>query len=247
MRLFLTSSPCSPYPQKDGQTRYGYSEENGFLKRFKEGWEPGCSCLMVSADPNDFSHNDKMQQEFKEFFDFSQIPVSRLILCDERNRRELPRYLEQCRLMILAGGHVPTQNRFFERIGLKKLMEGYKGTVMGISAGTMNCAGTVYAQPELEGESVNPEYKRFLPGLGLTDLMILPHYQDVKSHMLDGRRLMEDITYPDSMGRTFYALVDRSYVLAQDGQEILYGEAYRIKDGNIEKICEKGACAALSH
>lgn len=246
MRLFLTSSPCSPYPGEDGETLYGYSEENGFLRRFREGWEPGCSCLMISSDPGDVGHNDKMQGEFKGFFDISGIPVSSLVMCDERNERELPRLLSRSRIVILAGGHVPTQNEFFRRIGLRELIEGYEGTVMGISAGTMNCAGTVYAQPELEGESVNPEYERFLPGLGLTDLMILPHYQNVKDNMLDGRRLMEDITYPDSAGRTFYALVDGSYVLVQDGRETLYGEAYRIKDGNIEKICDKEAYMVLS-
>ena len=246
MRLFLTSSPCSPYPQKDGQVLYGYSEENGFLRRFKEGWEPGCSCLMISSDPADFAHNDKMQGEFKGFFDISGIPVSRLVMCDERNEKDVPGLLSECRMVILAGGHVPTQNGFFKRIRLKELIAGYEGTVMGISAGTMNCAGTVYVQPELAGESVDPEYVRFLPGLGLTDLMILPHYQNVKNHMLDGRRLMEDITYRDSQGRTFYALVDGSYVLVQDGREVLYGEAYRIEDGEIGKVCEKGECVVLS-
>jgi len=246
MRLFLTSSPCSPYPQEDGRTLYGYSGENGFLRRFKEGWEPGCTCLMISSDPADFARNDKMQGEFKGFFDISGIPVSRLVMCDGRNEKELPGLLSQSRMVILAGGHVPTQNAFFRKTRLKELIKGYGGTVMGISAGSMNCAGTVYAQPELAGESVDPEYERFLPGLGLTDLMILPHYQNVKNNLLDGRRLMEDITFPDSIGRTFYALVDGSYVLAQNGREVLYGEAYRVRDGRISKICEKEACIVLS-
>ena len=35
----------------------------------------------------------------------------------------------------------------------------------------MNCAETVYAQPELEGESMDPEYQRFLPGFGITKLI----------------------------------------------------------------------------
>lgn len=246
MRLFLTSSPCSPYAGKDGRTLYGYSEENGFLKRFKEGWEKGCSCLMISSDPKDFTHNDKMRGEFEGFFEISGIPVSRLVMCDERNERDLPRFLSESRMVILAGGHVPTQNAFFKKIRLKELIRDYDGTVMGISAGTMNCAQVVYAQPELAGESVDPGYERFLQGLGLTKLMILPHYQEVKENMLDGRRLMEEITYPDSAGRTFYALVDGSYVLAENGRETLYGEAYRIENGGIGKICEKGAYRVLS-
>ncbi len=246
MRLFLTSSPCSPYPGRDGQTLYGYSKENGFLRRFRERWEPGCSCLMISSDPRAFGHNDKMRREFEGFFEVSGIPVSRLVMCDERNMEQVSGLLADSPMVILAGGHVPTQNAFFRQMGLKELMETYEGTIMGISAGTMNCAGRVYAQPELAGESRDPEYKRFLPGLGLTAINILPHYQQVKDYVLDGKRLMEDITYPDSKGRTFYALVDGSYVLVQKGQSTVYGEAYRIRDGIITRICGKEEWRVLS-
>ena len=80
----------------------------------------------------------------------------------------------------------------------------------------------------------------------MTGLMILPHYQETRDRMLDGRRLMEDITYEDSAGRVFYALADGSYVLAQDGRETLYGEAWKIEDGKIRKICGKEAWISLS-
>ncbi len=240
MKLFLTSSPCSPYPQKDGSILYGYSRENGFLEEFSKGWEPGCQCLMISSDPEAFSRNDKMKEEFRGFFEISGIPVAGLVLLDRRNQRELNRLLKESLIVILAGGHVPTQNAFFAQIGLKAQLAGFEGTVMGISAGTMNCADTVYAQPELPGESADPGYRRFLKGLGLTDLQILPHYQEVKDRILDGRRLYEDITFEDSRGHTFYVLVDGSYVLVQDGLRLLRGEAYRLCNGVMEKICAKG-------
>ena len=240
MKLFLTSSPCSPYKQKDGSVIWGYSRDNGFLDSLAEGWEPGCSCLMISSDPGDFAHNDKMREEFLGFFRISGIPVSDLIICDHRNQGQLERYLGESRILILAGGHVPTQNAFFREIGLRRLIREFRGTVMGISAGTMNCAEVVYAQPELPGESCDPGYRRFLEGLGLTDLQILPHYQEVKDNLLDGRRLIEDITCEDSYGRTLYALVDGSYVLCDGRRQILFGEAWRIRDGVITKICEKG-------
>lgn len=245
MKLFLTSSPCSPYPQRDGSILYGYSRENGFLEEFSKGWEPGCRCLMIASDPEAFAHNDKMREEFRGFFEISGIPVASLILLDRRNQDELSRLLSESRIVILAGGHVPTQNAFFSQIGLKARIAGFHGTVMGISAGTMNCADTVYAQPELSGESTDPGYQRFLKGLGLTDLQILPHYQEVKDRILDGRRLYEEITFEDSHGHTFYVLVDGSYVLAQDGHQLLCGEAYRIRDGVMEKICDKGSRVKL--
>jgi hypothetical protein len=108
----------------------------------------------------------------------------------------------------------------------------------------MNCARTVYAQPEMPGEATDPSYQRFIPGLGLTDCNILPHYNAVRDDVLDGMRLMEDITYPDSMGRTFYAIVDGSYLFqTQSGGKVraeIRGEAYRIRDGRIEQISRPG-------
>ena len=56
----------------------------------------------------------------------------------------------------------------------------------------------------------------------------------------DGMRLFEEITYPDSLGRTFYALPDGSYLLGENGAETIYGEAYRIRDGKMERISGPG-------
>ena len=103
----------------------------------------------------------------------------------------------------------------------------------------MNSAEVVYAQPELEGEAVDPSYERFLDGLGLTECMILPHYQDLRDQTLDGLRIFEDITYPDSLGRQFYALPDGSYLYGENGVERICGEAWLIQDGVCRKVCEE--------
>ncbi|MBO6270683.1 MAG: dipeptidase E, partial [Clostridium sp.] len=56
--------------------------------------------------------------------------------------------------------------------------------------------------------------------------------------ILDGKRLFEDITYPDSLGREFYVLPDGSYIYSRDGEEEILGEAWRIADGKLEKISQ---------
>ena len=61
----------------------------------------------------------------------------------------------------------------------------------------------------------------------------------VKDHMLDGRRLIEDITFEDSMDEAFIVLEDGSYVLVYDGVAEVFGKAYRISDGEMEQICEE--------
>lgn len=168
------------------------------------------------------------------------IRFERKGVLDSRTARQAEELVANADLIILAGGHVPTQNQFFHEIDLPDLMKDYHGVVMGISAGTMNSDAVVYAQPELDGECLDPEYQRFLPGLGLTDVMILPHYHDYKDAVLDGLRVYEDVTYSDSVGRRFYALPDGSYLYKKDGKEILCGEAWLISEGRIRKISEDG-------
>ena len=73
----------------------------------------------------------------------------------------------------------------------------------------------------------------------------MPHYQAVKDDRVDGLRLMEEITYPDSAGRVFYAIVDGSYVLQTKDRKEIRGEAYRIADGQIQRICRTGETVVL--
>ena len=70
--------------------------------------------------------------------------------------------------------------------------------------------------------------------------MLLPHYQNTKDNILDGKKLFEEVTYPDSYGRQFIAICDGSYLYSDGKSERICGEAYLIKDGKIIKICNDG-------
>ena len=110
----------------------------------------------------------------------------------------------------------------------------------------MNCADVVYAGPEFEGEAIDPLYERWITGLGITDVNIFPHFQRLKDEYLDGLRLIEDITFADSMGHEIVALNDGSYIMVDDGQTTLYGEAYLIKDGKQTQICKDEESVIMS-
>lgn len=245
MNLFLTSSPCTRGAPEGVNIPCLLNEANGFVDRLARCWKPNSKCCIVSANPDNFPMNDEMASTFQAAFSYHGLSLTSMTVCDARNEDEIPALLAGCDAVLLGGGHVPTQNAFFRRIRLKELLRPDLSVVMGISAGTMNCAGVVYAQPELPGESTDPNYKRFLPGLGLTEINVLPHYQQVKDCVLDGKRLFEEITYPDSQGRTFYALVDGSYLLVQNDRTTLYGEAYRIRDSVMTRISSVGDCLVL--
>lgn len=200
---------------------------------------PLCGLFIASA-PDEPEENEHFAESVRASFEAEGLRFSCVRILDRRTAQDAARLVGEADFIVLSGGHVPTQNRFFEEIGLKELISDFDGILMGISAGTMNSAELVYSQPELPGEAADPEYRRFLPGLGITRIMVLPHYQAIKEEYLDGMRLFEDITYPDSFGRQFYALPDGSYILGEDGEEELHGEAYVIADGEIRKISENG-------
>ena len=238
MIVFLTSSPTGPLDRS--RIVEGFDTKNKLVENLKMRWVENAKCLLISAAPADAAMADGMRAHMVEAMRISGLSVSVCDIWDNRTEDFSVEVLRSYDVVFLGGGHVPTQNAFFQRINLREKMAQFNGMVIGISAGTMNCADVVYAQPELEGESVDPEYKRFIPGLGLTKINVLPHYQMIKDAMLDGQRVFEDISYADSMGRCFYALVDGSYIISCGGIEIIYGEAYRIADGKIEKICDEG-------
>jgi len=239
MILFLTSSPCVP-----NADRAILNPANGFVDRLKAALPPDPKCLFVCSDPDSPELTDKFGQEMAEAFAEVGMELKEFITLDRRNDGDAQALIWESDLIILAGGHVPIQNAYFQEIGLAELLENYQGVLMGISAGTMNSAWQVYMQPEEEGES-DPEFERFATGLGLTDTNVLPHYQQVKDNMLDGLRLFEDVTYADSMGRCFLALVDGSYIYNDGEGELLFGEAYTIEDGILEQISQENDVTLL--
>ena len=243
MIAFLTSTPSGAY-RRDEPHPLPVNSANGLLRRLREHWPENARVLTVAADPGAFHINDSIETWYHSLFPLSGLSFSELRTCDSRDEAAV-RELRQYDVVILSGGHVPTQNAFFHQIGLREALQGFDGILISISAGTMNCAETVYAQPEMDGESTDPSYRRFLRGLGLTERMLLPHYQAVKDDWLDGKRLFEDITYGDSYGREFYALPDGSYLLLENGKETVCGECIRIRDGIAETICRDGETLRL--
>ena len=212
--------------------------KNDFTSNLRQIWKRGSKGLFISADPADFSGNDRMRDEFFRAFRVAGLAFERLDICDGRMRGELD--LSDVDVIILGGGHVPTQHKFFKKLSLKERLSDFGGILLGLSAGSMNCAELVYSMPELKGEALDTNYNRWLDGLGVTRCMIIPHYQYLKDVCLDGLHVIRDIAIPDSVGRKFYALPDGSYIMCRDGREYIFGEAHLISEGRIERICSDG-------
>lgn len=230
MTLFITSSPFI-----DGAPRAILSERNGFVEHIRQVLPPNPRVVFVCSNPDDHAGVCEFAAITTAAFAEIGIHFASYQVLDGSNAGQAYRLVSHCDFIVLSGGHVPTQNAFFRKIRLRHLLKHFQGTVMGISAGSMNMADMVYIQPEEPGESV-PEFQRFAPGLGLTGVNILPHYQKVKDNFLDGKRLFEDITYADSMGHEFFALPDNSYFYQDENHLLLCGRAYRLHDGILELL-----------
>ena len=240
MICFLTSRTDLP-----GSDHLNLNPANGFVERLRRCFPEPCRALEVCSDPNDPGKMDFYAALLRRSFEAEGFSFKSIRTLDGRNRDDAASLVREANFLILSGGHVPTQNRFFAEIGLKELLRDFDGVLVGISAGSMNCAETVYAHPELPGEAVDPAYRRFLPGLGLTKQNILPHYQEIKDDVLDGLRVMEDIAYPDSRSRRYLVFPDGTYLCLEKGRETLCGQAWLLADGKMTQICADGETRTL--
>lgn len=238
MTYFLTSSPCLMGEE-------AFTPANGFLEKISQAVKPGSRCLFIASSPAEPERTEGHGNAIRRCFAKEGIEFSEYVFLDDRNAEHTANLVEKADVIILAGGHVPTQNEFFNRIRLREALNNFGGVLMGISAGTMNSADIVYTHAELPGEAIDPEYKKFLPGLGITKAQVLPHYNMIKDDVLDGLRLFEDVACPDSIGHEFYVLPDGSYILGKDGGEWLCGEAYMIKDGIFSQLSKNGDIVRL--
>ena len=239
-RMIFTSTLGSSIWSGEGWIPCPIDDRSGLATRLRQAAGPGVRALIIASDPADFEMNDAALRDKSESLRLSGIRTAGVSLLDDRNREQLPALLAESGLIFLSGGHVPTQNRFFAEIGLKEALADYQGTVVGTSAGSMNSAELVYAQPELPGEAVDPHYQRFLPGLGLTKISVLPHFRPDSWDTLDGLELWQDITLPDSFRHPLCCLSDGAY-LVQEGREAervtVVGPAWLCRRGELELLC----------
>lgn len=221
--------------------------ENGLVDRLRAALPIPCKAVYVCSAPDSSALTDRFAKQAKASFEAAGFSFSGFTVLDRRNQNETKALVQEADLLFFAGGHVPTQNRFFHQIGLRQALEGFDGVILGVSAGSMNCSAVVYAPPELKGEALDPDYPKYYDGLGLTGTILIPHYQILKTDIVDGLRLMEDITYPDSMGRRFYAIVDGSYLYLDTatGREEICGESYIIENGVLTPFSALGEVVPL--
>lgn len=246
-KLFITSSPFI-------QGQCEITELNNQAQLLRETVPQDAAALFIPANPDDRFNTAGLTHAYRAAFERIGLTFSRFAYLDHSNAEAAERLVTKSQFIVLGGGHLPTQMRFFEEINLRQHIARMSGVVLGISAGAMNLAVEVYATPEEPGEGRNADFRRFIPGLGLTRRQIVPHYNTYRNHYVDDLRLFEDIIFPDSEGcneyngmpREFYILPDNSFIYHDGITDTLYGEAWICRGGRMQRICDNGRSVVLT-
>ena len=118
MKLFLTSSPTGAYRSEKPAGFKGFDPANGLTEELGKSWRPQSRCLLIAAFPDAAAENDIMRTFFEGVLEDTGLSFECLDLCDGRNGKEAVERLHSYDMIILGGGHVPTENAFFMEIGL---------------------------------------------------------------------------------------------------------------------------------
>ena len=145
MTYFLTSSPCV-----EGSP--ALNPVNGFVEELRKALPELCSTLFVCSDPDQPSLTYGFAEDMRDSFAEIGVTLTDVTVLERENQDQCEELTASAQLIILCGGHVPTQNKFFQEIGLREQLQGWDGVLMGVSAGSMNAADLVYAQPEEPGK-----------------------------------------------------------------------------------------------
>ena len=129
MTVFITSSPFV-----DGADRAILCNANGFVDRLREALPPYCRCLFVASDPERHDLTCQFGSDVVSACAEVGIWFSSYTVLDGTNAEDAEELVCGSDFIILAGGHVPTQNAFFQEIHLREILEGFPDAEAGVTA-----------------------------------------------------------------------------------------------------------------
>ncbi len=235
MVIFLTSSFIEYRDVTDNEPVH-ILRDNGFADRLKKYWRNDSALLVISANPADYEENDITLQRMREAFEDEGFSVADASVLDDRTSEKAWDLIKGSDVIVLAGENAAAQNMFFREIGLKELLRGFPGIILSIGEGSINIAENAYLYPSTDEEARNPAFIKDREGLGLTDISIIPHSSSLRKAVVDGKKLVDDIIYPDSEDKKLYFIDDGSYFIIDGDVTRFYGDGEVLEKGTFSKI-----------
>ena len=238
MVLFLTSRLNTLVKDKDGnKTTIPLENVNGVLDNIKKYLSGTNRIVYVANDPNNVIENEERIKNTIDSFSLSNLNFNEKILLDARNKKDAKNIILGANIVILSGGKILCQNKFFRSIRLKKILKHFNGIVIGISAGTMNLCKTVFNFPE---EKADIKERKWVKGLGFYDKIIIPHFDgETNTYQIECEEVdvAGDYILPASHKKEFLGIPNGSYILIDNNKNIsFFGEMYAIENGVTKKI-----------
>ena len=115
MKVLMTSSIGGAIKENGKRLPAPLFWYNGFLGKLQSEWVNNSKVMIIAASPDDHEKNDEVCECLKQSFPMSGLSVSQMEICDHRNVH-LANKIGEMDVLLLAGGHVPTQNAFFAEI-----------------------------------------------------------------------------------------------------------------------------------
>ncbi|MCL1787691.1 MAG: Type 1 glutamine amidotransferase-like domain-containing protein [Defluviitaleaceae bacterium] len=131
-------------------------------------------------------------------------------------------------VILLQGGYTTLQSAFLTEYELAApIKESSAAVVMGVSAGAKNI-GAKFVCADSNGNAVDKN--DIYNGLGLGNFCYEPYFSP------DNDTLMNDELLPLSQTVDIYATTPESFIRVQDGEVLVFGDAYLISGGIICKV-----------
>lgn len=234
MLLFLASNIGGIKKENGKKVSTKFFEDNMFLTNLKKSIKNNKKFVLVASNPEIYEMNDLFLQMDIDALKLSGLSFDEYIVLDNRNKINIEYALKDSSLIFLCGGNTKMQNDFFNEIELGKYLKDVDSVVVGISAGSINCAKDAFNSPECNEDLKDSPY---LNGLDLTNINIEPHFvlDDLDN---DNKILQRNSIIDESYKRTIYALTDGAYILETNNSSTLFGKSYKISNGIISQICD---------
>ena len=239
LTLFLTSSLDCYRKTENGKEATRCNNINHFVDRLKAHTNKIRNFVFIASNPDGASKTDEYSSIIVKALNLDGFGIQNVIIMDHRFDGDIEDVILSADCVFLAGGHVPTQNAYFNEIKLKQILKNYNGIVIGQSAGSMNCAEEVYVQPECREEFYDKSFKKLITGLGLTKIKVMPHMNRAMTDEIDGTTAY-DMCLEDSKTITHYGITDSGFIEISGGKALSFGATVLFKDGECIRLCENG-------
>lgn len=226
------------FPEEDESKRpVPLGNANGILDSILRYIPHKRKLVCVANDGADCCDNDAAARILSRSLELAGLKFEKTIVLDDRNAKSAEAVCDGASLIYLRGGKCICQLEFLRRVGMEKILRETNALVIGVSAGAMDLGKTVANFPEELSDIPRP---RWLTGLGITDKIIIPHFDGktcAYQFPCEQFDIAKDYILPMSEGREFWGISNDGYItIDENGDTKTFGDVCLIKDGKISDI-----------